>query len=161
MRTLRILGTAACALLGVALLVATSQGAPRRHTTGVHKAGKAHASVTHRTRVAARAAHAPGSAGMVVAIDPETGALRMPTAEEMQALYATPGDDLNQSSAGLQQVPLAGRGYKVDLQGRFLDYSVVRVGADGKLVYGCGTSQAGAMAETFAPNRPTGAPEVK
>jgi hypothetical protein len=161
MRTLRILDTAACALLGVALLFATSQAAPRRHTTGAHKAGKAHASVTHRTRVAARAVHAPGSAGMVVAVDPETGGLRMPSSEELQALYSTPADQMNFSSDGLVKVANPRGGFTVDLQGRFQEYSVARIGPDGKPIFGCGQSQAAAMAETFAPHRPTGALEVK
>ena len=161
MRTLRILGTAACALLGLALLMATSQAAPRRHTTAMHKASRTHASATHRTRAAAKTARAPGSAGMVVAIDPETGKLRMPTPEEMQALYATPGDDLNDSGEGLVVEHHANGSVSIKTEGRFLSYSVARMGPDGKLIYGCGTTQAGAMSETFAPRTAPGAAEVK
>jgi hypothetical protein len=99
---------------------------------------------------------------MVVAVDPETGALRMPTAEEMQTLQSMNRDDaLNLSNQGLSAEPLTGGGIKIDLQGRFQDYSVVRVGPDGKFIFGCGKTQAEAMAETYAPSRPTGAPEVK
>jgi hypothetical protein len=161
---MRILSTVACALVGIALVVATSEAAPRRHTTAAKRAGKTHASATHRTRVAAKqtVAGAPGAAGMMIAIDPETGQYRMPTPDELQVLQQMNRDDaLNLSNQGLVSEPLPGGGIKVNLQGRFQDYSVVRVGKDGKLIYGCGQTQAGAMAETYAPNRPTGVLEDK
>ena len=163
MRTLRILSTVACALACVAMLVATSQAAPRRHSSTAHRTGKVHARAAHHTRVAAKpAAQAPGSAGMMIAVDPETGALRMPTAEEMQTLQQMNQDGaLNTSTVGLVSEPLPGGGIKMDLQGRFQDYSVVRVGADGKFIFGCGKTEAEAMAQTYAPSRPTGTPEVK
>jgi hypothetical protein len=160
---MRILSTVACALGCVALLAATGQAAPRRHSSTLHRAGKVHARAALNTRLAAKpAAPVAGGAGMVVAVDPETGALRMPTAEEMQTLQSMNRDDaLNLSNQGLSAEPLTGGGIKIDLQGRFQDYSVVRVGPDGKFIFGCGKTQAEAMAETYAPSRPTGAPEVK
>jgi hypothetical protein len=162
MRTLRFLSTAACALVALALVVSASSAAPQRAHSTKRKAGKAHASLTHRARLAAKpAAAAPTAAGMVVAVDPETGALRMPTPAEMQALYATPDDALNESGDGLVVEHHANGSVSMNLQGRFASYSVVRMGADGKLIYGCGTSQAGAMAETFAPKPASGVAEVK
>jgi hypothetical protein len=161
MRTLRFLCTLACALTCVALVAATSQAAPRRHSTA-HKSAHARLAAARSTHVAKRSTGAtPGSAGMVIAVDPETGALRMPTTEEMQALSTPVEDDLNQSDVGLTPVHHANGMISLDLQGRFQDYAVVRVGPDGKMIFGCGTTQAGAMSDTHNPARTSGALEVK
>jgi hypothetical protein len=85
----------------------------------------------------------------------------MPTPEEMQALYTTPDDGLNESGDGLVVEHHANGSVSMNLQGRFASYSVVRMGADGKLIYGCGSSQASAMAETFAAKPTSGVAEVK
>jgi len=153
MRTLRFLCTLACALTVLALVTATGQAAPRLHARAHH---------AHTARVAAKPiARAAGSAGMVIAVDQETGQLRMPTPEELQALYSPADDPLNWSSDGLVAEPTPRGGVFVNVQNRFREFSVARVGADGKLVFGCGDSQAGAMSQTFTPNRPTGVLEVK
>jgi hypothetical protein len=82
-----------------------------------------------------------GTAGMRVAIQPETGDFEMPSPEQMRALDAasTPkeGGDLV-----VRTRPDGGQ--YVDVHGRFMNYSVARRGADGTLEQGCGTDP-GAM----------------
>jgi guanyl-specific ribonuclease Sa len=159
MRTLRILSTVACALLAVTLLVAVGQAAPRRHAANARKSTHARALGTKATTHATF--RAPGSAGMVVSVDPATGQVRMPTPEELQSLYVQVDDPLNYSSEGLTFTTSPKGGVMVDVQGRFREYSVARVGADGRIVLGCGDSPSRAIAGTFEPNRPSGVLEVK
>jgi hypothetical protein len=77
-----------------------------------------------------------GAAGMVVAIDPETGALVVPTAEQMRALVAAgPARPLTaaertglmRTSEGLTEVRMSDGSVKLDLQGRFMEYSVLQL----------------------------------
>lgn len=81
-------------------------------------------------------ASAPGSAGMIVGFDPETNQLGMPTAEQLQELKLLENPK-NWSDEGLV-VEIRPDGSKsIDVQGRFMEYTVVRMGPDGKLVYDC------------------------
>lgn len=76
-----------------------------------------------------------GSAGMVVAIDPETGALGMPSAEQLSELKLS--DDETSSRGGGVLVHHANGMVSLDLQGRNQDYAVVKKAKDGTNVIGC------------------------
>lgn len=89
------------------------------------------------TPVAAKAqAPSAGMAGMVVAIDPESGELGMPSAEQLAELHLTESDQVSRDQGGVV-VRNADGSLTLDLQGRGQDYAVVRRTADGKLVVGC------------------------
>jgi hypothetical protein len=102
----------------------------------------------------------PGSAGMVVAIDPETGELGLPSAEQAAALRPQRTTD---GMEGLREIRHGdGAVTIVDLQGRLLEYSVVHIGTDGKVQLRCvhGADQAdAALRAPAAP--PVNAPQEK
>jgi hypothetical protein len=68
-----------------------------------------------------------GAAGMIVAIDPESGALVPPTAEQVRTLTAAERTGLMRTSAGLTEVRLPNGAVMVDLQGRFMEYSLAQL----------------------------------
>ena len=85
---------------------------------------------------ASRSEH-PAVAGMVVAVDPETGALGMPehelqelTVEELQA-------QARHEAEGLVTVRHPDGSESIEHQGRFTDYTVVRMGPGGRPLYTC------------------------
>jgi len=80
---------------------------------------------------------APGRAGMVVGVDPETGQLGMPTAGQMAELSPREQSMISRSGAGLVQVHHPDGSVSIDLQGRFQELVIARIGTDGKPVYGC------------------------
>ncbi len=123
------------------------KGAWRRHlvlATSIGSIGVgliAYANLSRPTaggRVAAplEAATAPaqpsGAAGMVVAIDPETGALTQPTAAQMQELQQQP-----QKTSEVTTYRLADGTVIANLDESFDHYSVVEIGADGKMQHLC------------------------
>jgi hypothetical protein len=79
----------------------------------------------------------PTQAGMVVAIDPETGQLGMPSPEQLAELGMTSPFLLNESADGLVETQHPDGSVSIDLEGRFQDYAVARLGRDGKPVFGC------------------------
>ena len=81
--------------------------------------------------------HRPGTAGMVVGIDPETGELGMPTPEQLRALSDSPLPEVDHSAAGLLEVRHPDGSVSVNLQGRFQEYATVRIGPNGKLIFRC------------------------
>jgi hypothetical protein len=75
------------------------------------------------------------TAGMRVVIDPETGALRAPTAEEGAALFGIPDGQLPEKSEA--QEPAIERpdgSLLLQFRGSFLKAAVATVGEDGKVV---------------------------
>jgi hypothetical protein len=80
---------------------------------------------------------APASAGMVVGIDPLTGRIGMPTPEQLAELAALSPQALRTSGEGLVEVHYPDGSVSIDLEGRFQEYAVARVGPDGKLVFQC------------------------
>jgi hypothetical protein len=78
---------------------------------------------------------APGMAGMVVGIDPETGKLGPPSRDFRARLSASPA--LDRSMTGLTVVIRPDGSKHLDLQGRFQDYIVVRVAPDGHKEEAC------------------------
>lgn len=105
--------------------------------TPAHAASTALRIVKHRAAAAratkpvappaALSATPVGAAGMIVAIDPESGALVPPTAEQVLTLTAAERTGLMRTSEGLTQVRLPNGAVMVDLQGRFMEYSVVQL----------------------------------
>ena len=79
----------------------------------------------------------PGSAGMVIAIDPETGEVGMPTPEQLADLKLNENEAVMKDDAGLVQVRHADGHWSMDLQGRFQEYAVIRKAADGTTTIGC------------------------
>lgn len=77
----------------------------------------------------------PGVGGMVIARDPETGAYGPPTAEQLRALARSAPEAARLDE--LIEVHLPGGGVGIHVGNRFQDYSVVRVGSDGRKWYGC------------------------
>ncbi len=110
------------------------------HAKATH-AKAAHAKA-HVTRVrAAKVATTRGTFGMKAAIDPATGRLVRPTAEQVQALdaqsgihQAAPDDD---PARGITTERLANGATLARLDERFQEYEVARIGPDGKLVRDC------------------------
>ena len=74
---------------------------------------------------------------MIVAIDPETGALGPPSPEQARALRAAGGEALSRSTEGLIEIHRPDGAVGLDLQGRFQDYATVRIGPDGKPIFRC------------------------
>lgn len=95
------------------------------------------AAVRSEAAPAANAPSAPARAGMVVGVDPETGQLGMPTAGQMAELSAQEQSMISRSGEGLVQVHHPDGSVSINLQGRFQELVFVRIGPDGKPVYGC------------------------
>ncbi|MBI5170611.1 MAG: hypothetical protein HZA61_14070 [Candidatus Eisenbacteria bacterium] len=79
----------------------------------------------------------PGVAGMIVALDPESGEMGLPTARQAEALMRSEENMLSRSTEGLQVQYLPSGAVMLDLQGRFQEFSVARIGADGRIVFDC------------------------
>jgi hypothetical protein len=92
----------------------------------------------------------PATPGMVVAIEPETGRLVMPSAEEMLRLSAAERTGLLRTSAGLTEIRLPNGAVMVDLQGRFMEFTVVRRDLQGGL-HRVGVNEAPAMLRLLDP----------
>jgi hypothetical protein len=75
------------------------------------------------------------AAGMIVYLDPQTGALRHAPAPGTVPLQLTPAlqNAVSTSHQGLVETPAAGGGVKVDLQGRFQSPLVATIDAHGNL----------------------------
>jgi len=84
-----------------------------------------------------------GTAGMIATIDPETGRLGRPDAARRAAITrASAGSpfgvpDLDRSDIGLQVVRLPDGTEMVNLQGRFQEHVVARVGPSGRIETDC------------------------
>jgi hypothetical protein len=74
---------------------------------------------------------------MIVAIDPETGALVPPTAEQVRTLTAAERTGLMRTSEGLTEVRLPNGAVMMDLQGRFMEYSFVQLDQAGRPHFFC------------------------
>src|SRR5687767_9689040 len=104
------------------------------------------------------AAPAPGLAGMVVAIDPETGLYGMPRIESDQPLGVEQLQDLaRQETSGLVTVRHPDGSESLDHEGRFMEYVVIRMGPDGKAVFDCVEGEA-AVRGALRKGRPIVAP---
>jgi hypothetical protein len=91
-------------------------------------------------KVAARVARPAGVAGLVVAIDPETGDLGRPSAEQIAELEAAqtvlPIDETSHSGP-VTTVRNADGSVTANLNGAYQEFATVHVGPNGKLTFGC------------------------
>jgi hypothetical protein len=98
--------------------------------------------------------------GMVVSVEPGTGRLVTPSAEEMQLLSAAERTGLLRTSAGLTEVQGPGGAIGVDLQGRFMEYSLVRLDPMGRPHFFCVNDEIRLRA-LLAPSAPTPTPALE
>jgi len=117
--------------ISIAVLLTVSCGAPVAPA-----AVRAHGKRTPHLRRHV-AAPRPAQAGLIVAWNPETHTYGMPDAAQLSTLSAAEKNALSRSFEGLVQVRHPDGSVSVDLQGRFQEFAVVRVGPDGKPVYRC------------------------
>ena len=73
-------------------------------------------------------AQAVSKSGMIVVVDPETGELKAPTAEEINEISAKA--ELDQSPEGLTSKTLPDGTEMINLQGGFMNYSVTGTAKD-------------------------------
>ncbi len=87
---------------------------------------------------AARETHAEPdvSPGMIVAIDPETGALGPPSVEQLRELFP-PGTSVAQTPDGFVVTHRPDGSVSIDVGWQLHEYAFVRIGPDGKRVQGC------------------------
>jgi hypothetical protein len=127
--------------LAVAALVVLLCSPAQAGQTG-HRHPRPRHAATAPARVATPPAVQPlaapvGSAGMMIAIDPQTGALVPPSAAQVLRLTSVERTGLSRSSEGLTEVRLADGTVMVDLQGRFMEYSVLRLDLQGRPHFSC------------------------
>ena len=78
----------------------------------------------------------PGSSGMLIAIDPETGTVGMPSPEQVAEMKLS--EDETVSKDGGYTITQRPNGTVVlETNGRFQEYAVIRRTTDGKYVTGC------------------------
>jgi hypothetical protein len=87
----------------------------------------------------------PGSAGMVVAIDPETGQLGAPNAQQAAELQAhiMPADEGVATTTRMPDGSI-----RLNLNGTAVEYATVRIDANGKKSFGCTTDKPVPPAQT-------------
>jgi septal ring-binding cell division protein DamX len=100
---------------------------------------------TKQERIQSRSQDSDGDttvqfANQKIKIDPQTGRLRTPTAEEARAIVDTIQGLTNRSSKGLKVQRAADGGSMVDLQGRFQTVVLAKPNADGTNEIRCVTS---------------------
>jgi len=98
---------------------------------------------------------AASAAGMVVARDPETGELGMPSPEQMRVIqeHERLAESLRSTPDGFIEIHRADGAVGIEMKGRLQSYSVVQVGPDGKPAFRCVSSRSdtAAVAGTPAP----------
>ena len=99
-------------------------------------------------------------AGMVVGIDPETGALGMPSPEQLLELTQTERTGLLRTGAGLSEKVLPNGAVMLDLQGQFVEYSIVQFDATGRPTFSC-VSDANLLRRLLASPAPAPAPALE
>jgi len=161
----RILGAGVWTAVGLAAAFAVVGATSNRHCATTTDASAAKAAVAQApaccahdlkaapavATVAPRAAKAVaakpathtrvGVNGAVIALDPESGELGMPSTAQMAQLEAAqqlmPSEELNHSDAGLSPVTRADGSVHVNLQGRFQEFATVHIAPNGKRTLGC------------------------
>jgi hypothetical protein len=122
------------------------------------------ASVTQAKTVATvpaqRAMVAFPVAGMVIGIDPETGALGMPSPEQMFELTQAERTGLLRTGAGLSEKVLPNGAVKLDLQGQFVEYGVLQLDATGRPTFSC-VGDANLLRRLLASPAPAPAPALE
>jgi hypothetical protein len=79
--------------------------------------------------------------GLVASVDPVTGALRQPTAEEMRGLRPERSrlEKHAGTAASSEPIVLPGGGVAIELSEEYYNDAIAAIGADGEIVYECGT----------------------
>lgn len=164
---LRILGAIAASVMAALLMSshptsnrqsASSTSAPALSGTTAADASQGREPGQGNPRTSAF--EAPGRAGMVVGIDPETGRLGMPTPEqraELEQMSASERTLLSRSAAGLVEERRADGTVHVNLEGRFQEYATVQIGPDGRKTFQCvdDSSGYGRATKSKPPSAPT------
>ena len=152
-----------------AATVTASKMAPAPARQGVEAGRQATASNPHSAtreeagRPAASANRVTGTragAGMVVGIDPESGALAMPTRDQMARLAAL-RSRLGVSTARPSPVHHPDGSVSLDVRSWMRDHAVVRLGADGHPVFGCYDTRDAAIRAAHEAPVPRVAPEER
>ena len=101
------------------------------------------------------------TSGQQVAIDAKTGKVRPPTREEVQTLLEGMKNSVNQSTEGLQVKRAPNGALFVDLDGRFDNVALAKVGPDGKVLSECINSVKNAEKFLLSTEIPKKTPPVK
>jgi len=135
---------------GTALAQKAQEKSPEKAKPTSSKAGPS-------SQKAAAKPAAKGSAGMVVARDPQTGELRAPTAEEMQALQSQSSITTGSQAPQAVAAPQSGAGLTLGEDSQ--TYAVVHKNPDGTISFGEATGKA--AAEKAIKNSPIKSSTVK
>lgn len=103
----------------------------------------------------------PAPAGMVIGIDPETGQLGMPTRDQMKELSELEQRRIEVSPSELVEVHHPDGSVSIDLQGQFQEFTTVRTGTDGKLIFDCVTGPENAERAVMNPTPGAGQAETE
>ena len=131
-------GKYSCCAGGSKTTAATA--AKSAHATKAAKANKSNAA--HVPVPANAVATRPTTfmaSGLTITIDPQTGQLVKPTADQMRALglaaQTAPGGEIRRAPLEVRQMPDGGALLMMD--DRFASYATARIGADGQIYYDC------------------------
>jgi len=167
-----LIGLLAATAVGMVTLTSDpAAAAPRRAKARRHAAPVAAKTVAARPAVAQPASPLVlplGAAGMIVAIEPETGALVRPTPEQVlqllpgQTSLLTPAErtGLMRTSEGLSETRLKDGSVMLDLQGRFQEFEIVRLDAQGRPHFSS-TSDAATARRLLDPATPAPTPNAE
>ncbi len=98
--------------------------------------------------------------GMLAAIDPANGRLVMPSTEEILLLSDTEKTGMRHTSTGLTEFHGPAGAIGVDLQGRFMDFTVVRLDLRGRPHF-LGVNEASALLRLLDPRAPAPTPAYR
>ena len=127
---------------------ASTNGAAMRATTPAKDAEAADRIPTHGSSAVA---------GMVIGIDPETGALGMPTLDQQRELSNMERVRLEDSQADLVPVFHTDGSISLDLKGRFQEFATVRIDPSGKKSFHCVDGKENAERAIASPSLETAA----
>jgi len=135
-RSYRTAGTRALIAASLVLLL-SSPGRTGPAPDPPHQPPQSSIQVAKPKPSVARAGTRRMGAGMVVAIDPESGTLGAPNSSQMLELGAQVQNGLLRTTAGLTAVRLADGSMMLDLRGRYREFAVARVDPAAGVRLGC------------------------
>lgn len=129
-------------------LARSAPAAPERRTVSVPvtrppaPSAGARSAFAESEMPAAATSHAPGTAGMVIGLDPETGTWGPPTREQLRELEEIRDRNLGDARRvgkpeWLPEVRHPDGHVSVDLNGQFQEFTTLRLSPDGKPVFTC------------------------
>lgn len=148
---------AAVSLALLLLICSPAQAARSTHRAVKHRPATVSLTSVVRAPVGTASTAPAGAAGMVIAIDPETGTLVPPSAAQLMRLTSAERTGLMRTSEGLSEVRLPDGTVMVDLQGRFMEFTVVRLDPEGRLQF-AGVNEAPAVLRLLDPRTPAPTP---